>query len=171
MTTIASASSIMLCGQCVGTDKVGHFFEEGMTYHHIKKQKGEAYAIAWGYWTEGLVPPGMDMAMWTWLTTGTIDVYFLGNIQNMNIAQTWATFGDEFNGTVLDPNGSAGMADLAANESGMAFYDDLAGSNPGTFKFDICKYMKGKDWSHITKKNKPGAPRGSALPPAPVVNP
>ena len=116
-----SAPSIMLCGQCVGTDKVGHFFEEGLIYHGINTTHGEAYAIAFGYWTEGLMPPGIDQAIWTWLTTGTFVYYGGGNGAITQTSSGWGWFSDDFLGQPMDPNGTASPADLQANEAAWSF--------------------------------------------------
>lgn len=171
-----SASAIKLCGQCVGTDKVGHFLEEGLVYHNIAQQLGTDYAIAYGYWTEGLAPPDShwNIAIWYWLTNDKLPSQQLGpSFGTIPLATFWTFYSDQGDGVgtgVFDPNGSASPADLASNHSGMLFWDELHGSAVGGFQFDICKYMNGMNWDHTTPggQNVPGAPRGSNPPPRPL---
>lgn len=46
--------AIKVNGICIGTDKLGHFFQQGHEYYDIavKEGKGEAAAIEYGKWTE-----------------------------------------------------------------------------------------------------------------------
>src|SRR5258708_13625513 len=74
-----SASSLKVCGHCIGTDKLGHFLEHGLAYYDITKSKSEAYATAWGYWTEGLVDPGMTPQIYRWLLNGKVTFNWVGS--------------------------------------------------------------------------------------------
>jgi hypothetical protein len=141
----------------VGTDKLGHFFEEGLVYYDIAASKGDKYATAWGYWTEGLTPPGMDAQTWTWLNTGRVNMNFAGNTNGVQNATLWGQFGDQYQGVILDPRGTASPADLEANEAGWNVWKDFMATQPGKLTFDICSYMKGKKLDHILNPNIPGA--------------
>lgn len=163
-----SAPAIVVCGQCIGTDKLGHFFEEGLIYHHIAQQYNEDFAIAWGYWTEGMMPPNLTPAIWEWLVTGTFAYYGEGGGAVRPNKPMWGYFSDDFLHQPLDPNGTASPADLEANEGGMAFWNDLHSTPIGSFNFDICKYMRNGVWDQNILENIPGAPRGSPLPPSPA---
>jgi hypothetical protein len=132
---VGSATVFNIGGECVGSDKLGHFLEEGLNYYKLSVESGlgDAYANAWGEWTEGLIPAGMDSALHTWLTTGTMDMVFAGNvIPGYPIGDMYGTFGDQaanpFTGinTVLDPHGSASPADLSANAGGLEHAHDTA---------------------------------------------
>jgi len=40
---------VVVCGECAGTDKIGHFFEEGFLYFRIMPDKGDRkFAIGFG---------------------------------------------------------------------------------------------------------------------------
>ena len=88
---IPAAPSIVVCGQCIGLDKIGHFFQQGLTYYRISKALGlgDAYAIAWGELSEGFIPPEMDAAMWDWFNYG--DMGDTGVAIGVN---TWTKFVD-----------------------------------------------------------------------------
>ena len=51
--SIFNAPCIKVCGMCIGTDKVGHFVEEGYLYYRIAQEHSLAYAIAAGEYLEG----------------------------------------------------------------------------------------------------------------------
>ncbi|TWT84381.1 tRNA3(Ser)-specific nuclease WapA precursor [Planctomycetes bacterium CA13] len=136
------APCISLCGQCVSTDKLGHFFEEGFIYNDVSKAKGDdKFAIGLGMWTEGLVPT--DPEVLDWIRNGTITVTTVYGTAPYEIAGMFGGFADH--GQLLP----AGKADLAANESGMKFWKDFDKSGKKT-KFSICVYVSDK-WDE--KKN------------------
>lgn len=82
------------------------------------------------------------------------------------IALWWALYADELNGTVLDPNGSASPADLAANAAGLDLWKQIMNGNLQPGSFDICKFVNDK-WDQTKNPNVPGALRGSRIPPRP----
>lgn len=169
--TMHSVPSIKVGGHCIGTDKLGHFFEEGLIYYDIAQQKDERHAIAWGYWSEGIAPPDWDADIYNWLMTGEIKRNFCGRIMTTQNKRTWGQFGDQMtNGlrnVIFDPAGAASPADLAANHAGYRFFKDLATVDLSKgFKFDIKNYIS-KDWNQMTKPNIPGAARRKDYPAAP----
>lgn len=161
----------VVCGQCIGSDKLGHFLEEGLAYLDISNDPklGEAFAKAFGYWAEGLAPPGMTPDIYKWLTTGSTTLNFAGRSVTVPNGSVYGAYGDQAPVVgLLDPNGSASPADLAANEAGLTFWRDLMGAPVGGFKVDICKYVN-KDWNH-TKGNNPNIP-GVPRPGPPAAKP
>jgi hypothetical protein len=71
------APCMRLCGECVGTDKIGHFFEEGFLYQQIVKSKiNVKYATGFGEWLEGKVTTDADVLKW--LKEATIDIVWSG---------------------------------------------------------------------------------------------
>ena len=44
---------------CIGSDKLGHFFQQGYMAYEIQVQFGESYAWMFLLWTEGLLPPNI----------------------------------------------------------------------------------------------------------------
>jgi hypothetical protein len=180
---IDSAPSILVCGQCIGTDKLGHFFEEGLAYYDIAKAKNDAYAIAWGYWTEGTMDPETTGKIYQWLIKGQTTFNFAGKIITVKNWDLYASAGDSATfdtiallkkifptfgaGVALDPNGTTSMADIAANEAGLQFWKDtFALYYPGGMNFNICNYVNAK-WDHIKNPNTPGDFRGQLPPPLP----
>ncbi|MFO0859702.1 MAG: RHS repeat-associated core domain-containing protein [Phycisphaerales bacterium] len=165
---VPAAPSIKLCGKCVGTDRVGHFFEEGLIYFDISVTlgKGDKYAKAWGDLSEGLVPSGMDGAMWDWFNETNFEYNFAGTPIKAKASQIWTLFGDEIAGQVLDPNGAASPADLAANSAGMEFWKQIMKGTLTPGGIDICDFVN-DEWSHQTNPNKPGAKSGTPFPPRP----
>ena len=174
---------VLQCGSdrfCVGTDKIGHFFEEGLAYYDIAVTHGHGldYAIGWGEWTEGLVPNGMDANMWEFLhnQVGQIAFDMAGGPTPRPGGSTVFPAGDWFGyfgdtglfGNALDPNGSASPADLAANLSGYYFWERFLSSPEGRPpQFDICDFAH-PGWDHLRNPNVPGAGRNDPPPNRPV---
>ncbi|MEM6470525.1 MAG: RHS repeat-associated core domain-containing protein [Planctomycetota bacterium] len=164
------SASVMIvqCGTdrfCIGTDKIGHFFEEGLAYYDIAVTHGHGleYAIGWGEWTEGLVPNGMDPKMWGFLVDQVGEITFDmagGQIQlpggSFFPQLDWfGYFGDYGLGDkLIDPNGGASPADLAANLAGYYFWDRILNSPEGRPpRFEICDFIH-PGWDHRRNPNK-----------------
>jgi hypothetical protein len=107
--------SILLNHVCVGTDKLGHFFQQGWEYYRIAvlDRKGEAVACRYGEWLEGVGPRA---------TYAEEEAYFLR--QPSGHLAGYGGFGRNISGVISH-------ADLAANLAGLRFYQDLAA---GRFK-------------------------------------
>jgi hypothetical protein len=125
--------SVLVCGLCIGADKLGHFFSEGWQYYWVSvlQKKGDAYADAWGQFSEGSdpAPQGPNAAA----TKAEMLKY---------IGQAYPQMPKGVNG--LATTGVYSYGDLAANHSGMQMYKDLAAGK----EFDICNYVK-KDASRL----------------------
>ena len=80
------AKCIQICGVCIGTDKLGHMFQQGQVLYGIKRDMmrqgmkegvAEKYAAAFSEWTEGLYDPGnYSKDVDKWLTTGRLPVAY-----------------------------------------------------------------------------------------------
>ena len=120
--------------------------------------KGDAYADAWGTLTEGMIPATLDEKM--------LDGFIMTDIPArtgnwggiMHLITQYANFGDDLNGVVLDPDGSASPADLAANR--LAFFKNLSGGGVTARNFDICRYASIM-WDQQVFWNRTGALRGA----------
>ena len=76
---LKTAPCMKLCGFCVGTDKIGHMFQQGRLLYAIKRQmKDEWYAHAFSRWTEGLPLEHFDQKYKDWLKEETFNFYFDG---------------------------------------------------------------------------------------------
>jgi RHS repeat-associated protein len=116
-------SCVLVCGECIGTDKLGHFIAQGREYFDIEK-KGAGYGAGYGTWLEGKSTG--DKALDQALTDAGV---------------TQGGFG-------LATTGVFSNADLAANAAGMQMYNDLAAGKD----FDICNYVNGK-WDEEKNPN------------------
>jgi hypothetical protein len=178
-----SASSIKLCGQCVGTDKLTHFFEEGLAYYDITQSTGSSeYAIAWGYWTEGIAPPNLTTEIWDWLNDpdNAVPVQLPGGVNPVKFPTgdlLWGWLTDQWPApgkgplgittVVPDPNGAGSPADLAANESGLDFWTEILERDGGlNGDFNICDYVT-EDWDHLKNPNVKVPPRAHNPPARP----
>ncbi len=111
---------ILVCGKKIGTDKLGHMFQQGYEFYKIAKATDEAAAIEYGKWTEGV---------------GKLDDY------SEAVRDKWAK-GDlekfiPFGGFGRIISGVISKADIAANKAGMKLYFDIEN---GKFK-SICDYI------------------------------
>ena len=163
-----SAPSIMVCGVCIGTDKLGHFFEEGLGYFDIATNWNDDYAIAWGYWTEGLLAPNLTAETFSWLKHGRIPYFnFAGTIvRDRKNVDYWAQATDVLpvTGALLDKYGGSSPSDLAANEKGLQFYKALfSGDTDKAQKFNICDWVDSK-WDQKRNPNVFGGKRNSSVP-------
>ena len=171
---LTGATMIVLCGHCVGTDKLEHFLETGLNYYIISQEYNDDYAKAWGYWSEGLTPPNWNRSIANWLFEGiTQNIYSWGILQKQQLNYSWwGCLGDQTGigglaNTVIDPNGSASPADLAANESGLDFWKWFMKTPLSEMNsFDICTYVT-KEWDQIQNPNIPGARRKADYPKIP----
>jgi len=139
-----NAPCINLCGHCVSTDKIGHFFEEGFIYHQVSVEKGDdKFAIGLGMITEGLVPA--DPEVLDWLKNGTITVTVSGGTTTVTISELFGVYGD------FPSTKPAGMADLEANKAGLDFWKQLF-DKKSEMKFDICDFVT-KKWDEGENPN------------------
>jgi hypothetical protein len=108
-------------GVCLGTDKLGHFFQQGWEYYWIAvvDGKGDRVAERYGEWLEGLEERA---------TYAAEESYFRRQLSGSKVG--YGGFGRELSG-VISP------ADLAANRAGLRFYRDLIA---GRFR-DIATYI------------------------------
>ncbi len=105
---------VLVCGECIGSDKLGHMFQQGYEYRQLAKRWNEDVARRYGEWTEGVgspadyPPPG--------------------------------SHAPRFGGYGRNASGVISFGDLAANDAGMQMYKDI---EAGKFK-TICDYVNGK---------------------------
>lgn len=104
--------SIRLNHLCIGTDKLGHFFQQGWEYYQIAvlDGKGEEVARRYGEWLEGVAARA---------AYADDESYFLR--QRSGRAAGYGGFGRTTSGVISH-------ADLAANVAGLHFYQDLTAS-------------------------------------------
>jgi hypothetical protein len=156
---------VLVAGRCVGSDKFGHFFQQGRDYYHITQLypsghqglPAEDYARAFGEWLEGAPPSRPELARW---------------IEAMD-ARHWSGFdrlayGQDFWRGVfgLSTTGVYSVADLIANEAGMHFYQAL--HRDPALVFNVRHYITGlwsetvnpscynSDMARIVAANDPG---------------
>jgi hypothetical protein len=129
--TFGLAGCVKLCGQCVGIDKVGHFFQQGWQYYRISvlDNKGDELAKMYGVWTEGKGKPEDYKEN---------EEYFK---KVFGLGGRYGIYGKTISGVISN-------ADLAANLAGLQFYKDYAA---GKFK-TICDYVS-KDWDEEQNPN------------------
>lgn len=166
---------VRLCGHCVGLDKIGHYFEEGLIHHQVANMKdsggntlGGAYATALHYWLEGLYAPGVSRPVYDWLNSNeTLSINWAGSYRTIARAQLWGMFGDwTALNQPLDKAGSASTADIAAGIAGGGFWSIVFGleQDAPLGQFNICKVITDASWDHIVNPNKPGGARFSGPP-------
>lgn len=112
---------ILVCKVCIGTDKLGHMFQQGWEYYDISDidKKGDELAKSYGAWLEG---------------KGSEDDY-KANADYFKTKPSGKAFG--YGGYGRGPSGVISNADLSANTAGMSMYKDIAA---GKFK-TICDYI------------------------------
>jgi hypothetical protein len=103
-------ATALIHGQCVGADKLGHMFQQGLQYFAIRSGAGRTAA----------------------------DAESFGRATEIERAGLGAT-------------GVYSNADLAANRTGMQFWDDL-GANPAHYTFGIARYIR-PDWNEYNNPN------------------
>jgi hypothetical protein len=160
-----------LANYCVGSDKFGHFFQQGHMLYEIKRfqtiralfnskdpaKYGEMAARAFSEWTEGFGakgnPPLAQRRLFeAWLESGEFEFY--GFEMRRRLKEYHRIWGGRFPLAVS-------FGDLRANLMGMRFYDWLmATKDPKSFamKFDICHYIR-KQWTdeNAIEQNVPDA--------------
>jgi hypothetical protein len=133
------APAVNLNGNCVGTDKIGHMFQQGYQYFIVSSDfkvrggpsgegKGDIYAKAWGEWMEGSLSEETkkNSSLMKWLKDTSAK------------KKLWIT-GYQQGYLGLTETGVHSRGDLAANEAGLKFYKALY-ANPH-MTFDICNYI------------------------------
>lgn len=148
-----------LCERCVGTDKIGHFFEEGLIYYDIAytHKKGVDLAKKFGLWTEGMAINHLTADEFDFLERPNITVNHGGKQTKLpGFFSLYGLLGD----WGFDKNGDSSPADIAANESGLSFWETIMASNGSPGSFDICKYVN-DSWDHLKNPNIPTAPKPS----------
>ena len=122
-------------GLCVGSDKLGHFFQQGRDYFAISTLlgKGDAYAEGFGTWLEGKASNDPEIQAW---------------IDDMR-SQSWPGFDRlKYNFSFwqgvfgLSTTGVFSNGDLQANSAGMAFYKQVY-TDPDT-TFSLADYITGQ---------------------------
>jgi RHS repeat-associated protein len=159
------AKCVKICGVCIGTDKIGHMFQQGHMLRAIKQhmmrnekeeERAEEYAEAFSQWTEGLYKPDSypeEVGDWLReerLPVGTFHGYepvsrFRNKYGGRWFVEPKPVFGPE--ATPTSPRGGYWLersrADHAANLSGMKMWERLEQnwSAQGIEKFDICDFI------------------------------
>lgn len=122
----AMGTLINIGGLCIGSDKLGHFFQQGRDYFYIADTlgMGDQYATGFGEWLEGTMPA--DPAVQAWI--------------NQMDEQSWPGFARLMMGYPfwqgvygLATTGVYSRADLEANRNGMEFYRRVYASPSTTF--------------------------------------
>lgn len=127
-------------GVCIGSDKLGHFFQQGREYFRISVThgKGDLVAEDYGRWLEGLDPEHRESAEWIaglsergwpgWdkLSSGNSLLDWLGARLGM-LDVSKGVFG-------LATTGVFSRGDLAANRGGLDFYKAVHAGAAVTFK-------------------------------------
>ncbi|HEX6746778.1 MAG TPA: DUF4157 domain-containing protein [Longimicrobium sp.] len=136
----ALGTVINLGGTCVGSDKLGHFFQQGHDYFTISTVmgKGDATAEAFGAWLEGKAPA--DPEIQAWIEEMTSRGWPGFDRMKFGYAFWQGVFG-------LSTTGVYAPADLAANSAGMAFYKKVYTDPNATFS--VRDYLTDR-WNEVT---------------------
>ena len=96
-------------GVCIGTDKLGHLFQQGWEYYCISvvDKKGDRMAERYGEWLEGKEPREAYVAE---------EPYFRQQLSGRRVG--YGGFGRAMTGVISN-------ADLAANKAGLRMYRDI----------------------------------------------
>ncbi len=165
------APVVKLHGTCVGTDKIGHMFQQGFQYFLVANRgttsvggtlgmgRGDAYARAWGEWMEGVLSPATraNAAIMAWLRS----------LAALSVASTGLT-GRAQGHFGLATTGVHSRADLESNNAGLRFYQELF-RNPN-LSFDINRYVSA-NWNEEVAGNIYSNVVGSAVRSAGRLNP
>ena len=135
----------------IGTDKIGHFFQQGHMLYEISVAplgptglEGPAYAKGFAQYTEGLpISPAVPGCQ-EWLNHGSFAFFGLFDneaIKLSSLRERWG--GRVVPRAVPQPwRAQRSEADVAANLSGMRFWSDLMrGKFTQSGGFDICDYI------------------------------
>jgi len=138
---------------CIGSDKIGLFFQQGYMLYEIATTQGygKAYAEAFNKYTEGLLPRAArrlmtaeddGQAIVEWLENGSFTFYGFTETSCPAYDNKW---GGRV-GTIVPRLAQPSKPDNEANRKGMAFYKKLvAGRIDGTTApFDICDWVNSK---------------------------
>jgi RHS repeat-associated protein len=142
LTDTADCMNIVCNGRasCVGSDKIGHFFQQGHMGFEIAKKKGGKYATAFFHWTEGIYNIIESQAFsdqLRWLQTEKFEFHHFGVVDLETYQEEWG--GNVAPGTHV----ARSQADVWANYHGMKFWEafDNGVFGPGKKTFDICDYL------------------------------
>ncbi len=132
---------------CLGTDKLGHFFQQGHMLYEVAVRKGRKWAEYFGEWTEGLFtrtdpdPAEAEerVTAHQWLQKGQMNPPFHGHASS-HLFDYFEKWGGSL-GKVA-PFAQRSRPDLQANLGGMKFFLNFG---PRMAKFDICNYVDA-DW-------------------------
>jgi hypothetical protein len=96
-------------GVCIGTDKLGHLFQQGWEYFRISvvDKKGDQVAERYGEWLEGKEPRDAYAAE---------EPYFRQQLSGSRVG--YGGYGRTLSGVISN-------ADLAANKAGLQMYKDI----------------------------------------------
>jgi len=111
--------------------------------------------LAFGEYTEGLVPTNLDDDIKAWLRDETLAFNYAGTVYDVKLSEFYGQFSDR----MLQPIGGASPADLEANKKGMTFWDSLMNTPVNDIRagtFNICDYVT-PGWNESENKNVPGA--------------
>ena len=143
---------------CIGSDKIGHFFQQGYMYWEIAKHfgasSGRDYAISFGWWTEGLPLAPATPYITTWLETRSFPFRHFSEHRLSKYEQKWGGW------VAIGVKAQRSWPDTHANVAGMEFYENsnmygllksleylhryrYATAYPGPVQhsFDICNYI------------------------------
>ncbi len=144
---------MLLCGSCVGTDKIGHMFQQGGLLHAVTKDIAKKHerlerAEALSEWTEGLYnTENYDKRTDDWLRALKVTVPGLGYHEERIEERRW---GGRW--LLLPPYPlDASRPDHVANMAGRRMWEDLEKHwiKSAINQFDICKYVTPgmQEWS------------------------
>lgn len=133
-----------MAGVNFGGDKIDHFFQQGFSYYTISNTmgKGADYARAWGEWTEGRLSAEhqSNPELMAWLQE-----------RSQEEENGTGVTGQRQGGFGLAATGVYSRGDLAANNAGMRFYQELF-NNPTGYQFNISNYVNA-DWNEEISGN------------------
>jgi len=139
---------------CVGTDKLGHFFQQGHMLYEVDRYWDEKgwdgrgvssksameYAYGFSLWIEGLWGAGRFLqsrpnkrdSIERWLWYGEFDFYGFEENSLREYKDEWGNV----------PGAPASMQDHHAQIDGMLFYLNIMTTKGKGFTFDICNYAR-----------------------------
>ena len=152
--TYGSAPCMNLCGLCIGTDKIGHMFQQGGTLDIIRRDKGWWYARAFSEYIEGAINWRRQRGgeIYFWLMNGRLTVPGLG-WQREPIWDLYRKYGGRYLGLgwLIPAAGVWGpgiwlersYADHMANLQGMGMWSWLRQhwNRKDLPEFDICDFL------------------------------
>jgi hypothetical protein len=139
----AMGTLINIGGLCIGSDKLGHFFQQGRDYFYIADTlgMGDSYAVGFGQWLEGIMPADPGIRAWI---EQMDDAYWPGFARLVAGIPFWqGVYG-------LSTTGVYSNADLEANRNGMEFYRRVFASP--SVVFSAAAYINGQ-WNERMNPN------------------